>query len=51
MKKPKRTAPPSSAQRAHTQAIRELVDRYCRMAQIMAGEIEQKANNQRQAHA
>lgn len=44
MRKPKRTAAPSqSVQREHQWAVRELVARYCLLAQVMAAEIEQKA--------
>ena len=46
MKKPKRTAEPSqSVQREHQWAVRELVARYCLLAQVMAAEIEQKTKH------
>ena len=45
MKKPKRTAPSQSVQREHQWAVRELVARYCLLAQVMAAEIEQKAKH------
>lgn len=45
MKKPKRIAPSQSVQREHQWAVRELVARYCLLAQVMAAEIEQKTNN------
>lgn len=44
MKKPKRTAAPSqSVQREHQWAVRELVARYCLLAQVMTAEIEQRS--------
>lgn len=45
MKKPKRTTPAQSVQREHQWAVRELVVRYCLLAQVMAAEIEQKAKH------
>lgn len=43
MKKTKRITPAKSVQREHEWAVRELVARYCLLAQSMAAEIEQTA--------
>lgn len=43
MKKTKRTTPAQSVQREHQWAVRELVARYCLLAQAMAAEIEQQS--------